>query len=150
MALQGKCLSDSRTLKLALQALDKEVKPEMAPLESAESYRIQLVKTLLYKTILEIVGSKVARKMQSGAKDILRKMIKGEQNFDTDNEASNTALYKAVPKYEGGIQASGEAEYTGDIPYRPDELFGVFVTSTVGNAELVDMDASEALVQQFN
>lgn len=48
-ALQGKSLSDPETLRSVLQALDGEVKPEGGPLESADQYRIQLVKTLLYK-----------------------------------------------------------------------------------------------------
>lgn len=54
---------------------------------------------------MEIVGEKVGKSLQSGAKDIVRTLTKGKQKFDTD--ATDTALYKAVPKYEGGIQASG-------------------------------------------
>lgn len=47
----------------------------------------------------------MGKSLQSGAKDIIRSLTKGQQKFDTD--ATDTALYKAVPKYEGGIQASG-------------------------------------------
>jgi len=41
---------------------------------------------------------------------------------------------------------SGEAEYVNDIPKMPGELFGAFVLTTVGNASLKSVDASEALV----
>lgn len=75
--------------------------------------------------------------------DLVRSLTTAKQTFDTD--ASDVALYKAVPKYEASIQVSGEAEYTGDIPYRPDELFAALVTSQVACADLVEMDASKAL-----
>lgn len=63
-----------------------------------------------------------------------------------DKDSTNDALYKAIPKNEAFIQASGEAEYTGDIPIRTDELFGAFVLSSEACAELEGIDASEALV----
>ncbi|ODN05821.1 Indole-3-acetaldehyde oxidase [Orchesella cincta] len=141
--LQGKSLLEEKTLQDVLQALEKEVKPEGGPLEAAPEYRIKLAKTLLYKTILEIVGEKGGDKLRSGATDIIRNTTKAQQVYDTNE--SETNLYKAVPKYEGAIQVSGEAEYTGDIPIQPNELFGVFVQSTVAVADIKDVDASEAL-----
>ncbi len=40
----------------------------------------------------------------------------------------------------------GEAEYVNDIPKMNGELAGAFVLTTVGNARLKSVDASEALV----
>lgn len=59
----------------------------------------------LSKTILEVIGGKAGDKVRSAAQDIIRNLSKSKQMFDTDK--SDTALYKNVPKYEGGIQASG-------------------------------------------
>ena len=41
---------------------------------------------------------------------------------------------------------TGEAEYVNDIPKHAGELAGIFVTATVANATLKNVDASEALV----
>lgn len=51
LSLQGKSLLDEKTLKNALDTLDKEVQPEDGPLESARDYRVQLTKALLYKVL---------------------------------------------------------------------------------------------------
>ncbi|ODN05815.1 Aldehyde oxidase 4 [Orchesella cincta] len=143
LSLQGKDLTDEKTLRDALQALEKEVRPDVGPLESSPFYRIQLAKTLLYKTILEIIGEKAAQKFRSGSSDLERIITKGKQTYDASQAETN--LYKSVPKYEGTIQASGEAEYTADIPFQTNELFGAFVLSTVPNGNIKNMDASAAL-----
>ena len=45
------------------------------------------------------------------------------------------------------LQACGEAVYIDDIPEFPGQLEAAFVLSTVGNAKLASIDASEALVR---
>jgi len=45
--------------------------------------------------------------------------------------------------------ATGEADYLPDIPSRPDELFGAFVQSTIGNGTVKLIDTSKALVQSI-
>ena len=45
------------------------------------------------------------------------------------------------------LQASGEAEYVSTMPEEHDQLHIEFVLSTVGNATIDVMDASEALVR---
>ena len=44
------------------------------------------------------------------------------------------------------LQASGEAEYTDNIPDYPGQLFAEFVLSTEGNATIDKIDATDALV----
>ncbi|ODN02750.1 putative aldehyde oxidase 1 [Orchesella cincta] len=141
--LRGKDLRNPATLQDALQALDKEVTPTEGPLEASPAYRVHLAKSLLYKTILEIVRDEAGANLRSGSTDLVRIMTKGKQTFDEGKE--NATLFKSVPKYEATIQASGEAEYTGDMPIHPNELFGAFVLSTVANGTIKDIDASEAL-----
>ncbi|CAL8096692.1 unnamed protein product [Orchesella dallaii] len=143
LSLQGKDLTDEKSIRDALQALEKEVRPDVGPLEASPFYRIQLAKSLLYKTILELIGEKAAEKIRSGSSDLVRIITKGKQTYDANK--ADTNLYKSVPKYEGSIQASGEAEYTADIPIQTNELFGAFVLSTVPNGNIKNIDASEAL-----
>ena len=45
------------------------------------------------------------------------------------------------------FQASGEAEYVSTMADQPDQLYIQFVLSTIGNATIANMDASEALVR---
>ena len=46
-------------------------------------------------------------------------------------------------------QASGEAQYVDSLPVLPGQLFAQYVLSTVGNATIEKIDASEALVSNF-
>jgi hypothetical protein len=124
--------------------MEKEVNPDVKLPEADPAYRRGLAKSLLYKTILEILGSKVDRSKKSGATDIPRGISTGKQVFDSDK--TDSSLYKEIPKIEAKWQASGEAEYVPDIPQRPDELFGVFVQSTIGCGTIKSIDATEALV----
>ena len=44
------------------------------------------------------------------------------------------------------IQASGEAQYTTDIPALSNELAAAFVLTTTGNAKITSVDSSKAQV----
>ncbi|XP_021958024.1 xanthine dehydrogenase [Folsomia candida] len=136
-------IGNDQVLQNAFQILDKEIKPDFHPPEAIPEYRKFLTQSLLYKTILGILPGKASQHIKSGGPDIPRSISKGTQVFESDK--SDSRLYKAMPKYEGAWQASGEAEYTTDIPKRPDELFGVFILSTIGSGTLKSIDATEAL-----
>ena len=47
------------------------------------------------------------------------------------------------------VQASGEAQYTTDIPALPNELAGAFVLTTKGNAKIASVDISKAEVSNM-
>lgn len=47
------------------------------------------------------------------------------------------------------IQCSGEAPFTEDLPTFPREVYASFVLSTVAKGDIVNMDASRALVRKF-
>ena len=53
-----------------------------------------------------------------------------------------------MPKLTALQQTSGEAQYTTDIPGPADELHAAFVVSTRGNAKIVSVDPSQALVRR--
>lgn len=54
-----------------------------------------------------------------------------------------------MPKYEGIIQSSGEAQYANDIPPMPNEVFGAFVLSTVHSGRVDKIDTAEVLVSKI-
>ena len=60
-------------------------------------------------------------------------------------DASEAPVGQAVPKVESAIQASGAARYIDDEALPPNGLWGAYVYSTVGQADLQAMDATVAL-----
>ena len=83
--------------------------------------------------------------MRSGANDITRQrgLTSGKQNFETDESLWPDS--QPIEKVEAKWQTAGEAEYTGDIPERKDELHAAFVLSSQANATMVRVDSSKAL-----
>ncbi|CAG7720322.1 unnamed protein product [Allacma fusca] len=144
-SLTGADLADPNALKQAIRTLDEEVEPDHHLPDATPQYRKQLTKSLLYKVILGILGEKADENLRSGAIDLPRKPNSGKQIYDTDEDFADSPLYKPVAKLEALIQCSGEAEYVNDIPKQTDELAGVFVLATVANAEILNIDASDAL-----
>lgn len=104
-----------------------------------------MAQSYFYKFILGIRGSLVDARLRSGAEDVQRALNTGRQTFESDE--TRWPLYQPVPKLESHQQASGEAEYVNDIRAELGELFGVFVVTTVANATLKSVDATEALVR---
>ena len=56
--------------------------------------------------ILYTLGDRVPVHLRSGGDDLTRSMLKGTQEFDTDQTL--WPVNKAVPKLEAQIQTSGE------------------------------------------
>lgn len=135
------------TLQSALSVLKSEAIPNFTPEDGTQDYRIALAQAYMYKFMLGIRGSMVETKLRSGADDLPRDLNTGLQTFDTDR--SKWPLYQPIPKIESFPQTSGEAEYVNDIRAELNELFVVFVVSTVANARLKSVDASEALVKCY-
>ena len=53
-----------------------------------------------------------------------------------------------VPKLEGKVQCTGEAEYTDDFPKQPGELVAAMVQAKQARCELDTVDTSAALVRK--
>jgi len=132
--LENKHLGDDKVIQGAMDALDRELKPDVSFLEAAPEYRKNLAKSLLYKVItistqanhiptlpqkityssnltfksqamMGLMKDKVSTTLKSGADEIERHMSKGIQSYDVEKDAKS--LYKAVPKIESYAQASG-------------------------------------------
>lgn len=83
-------------------------------------------------------------KARSGGTLLERGLSSGKQDFDSNKNL--WPLNQPLPKLESIYQASGEAQYSNDIPPLADEVFCAFVLTTVGTGKLDKIDASEALV----
>ncbi|XP_048577165.1 xanthine dehydrogenase/oxidase isoform X2 [Nematostella vectensis] len=146
--LLNKRLTNPNTLKGALEILDEEIVPDpefIAHNGSTVEYHKNLTKSLFYKFYVAALGSDASSRVRSAAGKILheRAVSSGRQSFDT--KPARYPVSKPIPKLASKLQASGEAQYTDDIPFVGGELHAAFVISTLGNCKLDQIDTSEAM-----
>ncbi|XP_063615205.1 uncharacterized protein LOC134788260 [Penaeus indicus] len=141
--LNGRRLTEQGLLTEAAGILATEVLPDSLPQDSSPAYRLSLTQSLLYKAVISIVGSEASLQNQSGATLIERPVSSSKQTFDENPEM--WPVGKPVLKVESIMQVAGEAAFTNDKPTQPHELHGVFIQSSVGSADIVSIDTSEAL-----
>ncbi|EDO48189.1 predicted protein [Nematostella vectensis] len=146
--LLNKRLTNPNTLKGALEILDEEIVPDpefIAHNGSTVEYHKNLTKSLFYKFYVAALGSDASSRVRSAAGKILheRAVSSGRQSFDT--KPARYPVSKPIPKLASKLQASGEAQYTDDIPFVDGELHAAFVISTLGNCKLDQIDTSEAM-----
>ncbi|XP_035691294.1 xanthine dehydrogenase-like [Branchiostoma floridae] len=141
--LVGKSITDAETLRGALAVLQAELVPDESALQSAQ-YTKQLALGLFYKFYLSAVGKEgLTEQVRSAADSLARPVSLGEQHFQT--KESEWPLRQPMPKTSSRVQASGEAIYINDMPATPGEVYAAFVTSTVANCKLGNMDFSHAM-----
>ncbi|XP_053383770.1 uncharacterized protein LOC123535779 [Mercenaria mercenaria] len=143
--LNGKNLGDATVLKTALMTLKSEVVADSSPVLSSPEYRKSLALSLFYKFVLHIVGDQAWIKFRSGSSQLYidRPVSSGQQSYDTNK--IEWPVTEPLKKLEANAQACGEAVYVDDIPAYPGQLEAAFVLSTVGNATLQSIDATDAL-----
>uniref|UniRef100_A0A4D5RAG3 Xanthine dehydrogenase n=1 Tax=Scolopendra viridis TaxID=118503 RepID=A0A4D5RAG3_SCOVI len=141
--LTGKKLGDPNVLKESLTILSGEINPDPERLIGKAEYSKQLAINLYYKYLLGVLPDALAPKIKSGADILHRPVSSGSQTFATNKE--DWPVNQPIPKIEAKVQCSGEAEYIMDMPRPANTLYAAFVTSTVPNATLKDMDPSDAL-----
>ncbi|CAH1253092.1 XDH [Branchiostoma lanceolatum] len=99
-------------------------------------------KTMFY---LSAVGKEsLTERVRSAGDSLVRPVSRGEQHFQT--KESEWPLRQPMPKTSSRVQASGEAIYINDMPAIPGEVFAAFVTSTVANCKLGNLDFSRAMI----
>ncbi|XP_039276003.1 indole-3-acetaldehyde oxidase [Nilaparvata lugens] len=142
--LIGKNLLDNKTLQGALAVLSNEVNPAVDELDASTSYRKGLAVSLFYKFVLSLVpsGSSV---YSSGGTLLERPLSSGSVKFESNDKLS--PVTKPIPKLEIELQCSGELEYVNDMPNIEGQRYCAFVLSTVANAKLKSIDASQILKQ---
>ncbi|XP_060068194.1 uncharacterized protein LOC132548355 isoform X2 [Ylistrum balloti] len=142
--LMGKQLTDPEVFKGALMTLSAEVVPDTTDLRAASAaYRKNLALSYFYRFVLDVLGDAAPTRLKTGAKALLRPLSTGQQSYDT--KPMEWPLTQPMTKVLALNQTSGKAMYINDLPSKPQELHAAFVCSTVANATLQSMDATEAL-----
>uniref|UniRef100_T1JJD0 FAD-binding PCMH-type domain-containing protein n=1 Tax=Strigamia maritima TaxID=126957 RepID=T1JJD0_STRMM len=142
--LVGQKLADVKVFQAAVNQLSQEIVTEDNLHMVSSVYRKQLALNLFYKYVLSVIPKhKINPRYWNASGFIERPMSSGKQTYDTIK--SEWPLNQPISKIEAKSQCSGEAEYIPDIVRPPGTLYGAFVISTLGNAEIVNMDASDAL-----
>ncbi|XP_037034825.1 indole-3-acetaldehyde oxidase-like isoform X2 [Bradysia coprophila] len=142
--LQGKNLYTNETLQSTISDLTNEIQPDWVLPDASPEYRKNLAISLFYKFVLKTSPEdKVKPENKSGGEILHRPLSSGKQMFDTYKD--KFPLTQPVPKYEGLIQVSGEAQYSNDIPQLDNELWAAFVPATKVRAKIGKIDASDAL-----
>ncbi|EDO44966.1 predicted protein, partial [Nematostella vectensis] len=140
--LEGKPLTQLDTLKGALAILSSELSPDPSPASSSPAYRKSLGLSLFYKFYLAMLGDKASARLRSAAVPYTRAISSGTQNYDSHPELY--PLTKPMTKLSAKLQASGEAQYTNDIPAQNGELYAAFVLASQGNCKIASIDATIA------
>lgn len=145
----NKNLYDDKTVQELFKVLESEIQPDWVLPDASPQYRKNLAASLFYKFILGTCPTqdKIKSTYKSGGDVYDRPLSSGTQVYDTYEK--NYPLTKNVPKIEGIIQSSGEAEYCNDIPKQPNELWGAFVLASEAQAKIVGIDATDALVSSL-
>lgn len=143
--LAGKNIFANEILQETLEKLASEIKPDEETLPPASAdYRKNLSISLFYKFILSIApAGLVDLKFKSGSEILKREVSTASQEFEFVE--SRSKLYQKIPKAEGDIQCTGEAQYINDLPPQHNELFAAFVLGEKVHGIVQNIDASEAL-----
>jgi xanthine dehydrogenase/oxidase len=140
--LVAKNIYDNEVFKNAVEILSKEIKPDATLPNASVDYRKRLAISLFYKFVLNTADN-VKEEFKSGSEILKREISKGIQEVEANE--SKSKLYKRIPKIEGEVQCTGEAQYVNDIPKYQSELHAAFVLGDKVHGRISEIDASEAL-----
>lgn len=143
--LLGKTLSDQQTITSAFKLLSSELIADNDPSLANAQYRKSLALSLFYKFILYANFESIDPSFQSAIESVIdtRGISSGEQDYSVNEDTFPVS--KPMSKKNAILQASGEAEYVLDIPLLNNELHAAFITSTIGNCSIDQIETSEAL-----
>ncbi|KAL7046682.1 hypothetical protein ACKWTF_002689 [Chironomus riparius] len=142
--LVGKNIYHNEVLQQACSKLISEIQPDAKLPPASDEYRKNLAVSLFYKFVLNTAPKEIVdQKFIKGSEILKREISTGTQEFEYVE--SRSKLYKRIPKVDGGIQCTGEAQYVNDLPRQHNELFAAFILGDKVNGIVQNLDASEAL-----
>uniref|UniRef100_A0A1B0DQ09 Uncharacterized protein n=1 Tax=Phlebotomus papatasi TaxID=29031 RepID=A0A1B0DQ09_PHLPP len=117
--LMNQNLFKDSTIQAACLSLEKELVLDWVLPAPCPEYRKMVAIGLFYKAVVGICPSdRVRPEIRSVGQDIERMLSCGEQHF------SDSHIHKPVIKLEAIGQCTGDAKYTNDMPYMPNEVWG--------------------------
>ncbi|KAJ5156616.1 hypothetical protein N7492_009419 [Penicillium capsulatum] len=146
--LLGKKFTNPATLEGVMGALEKDFNLPFGVPGGMATYRKSLALGFFYRFYCDILSG-LEMKASDLDPDVVAEIERAISSGEKDNEASvayqQKILGKATPHVSALKQATGEAQYTDDIPVQQNELFGCLVLSTKPHAKILGVDASAAL-----
>ncbi|KAF7592851.1 hypothetical protein BBP40_012330 [Aspergillus hancockii] len=146
--LIGKKFTHPATLEGTMGALAQDFDLKYGVPGGMASYRRSLALGFFYRfyhDVLSGVEVKDTDINQDVVAEIERAISSGAKDHEASAAYQQRILGKAGPHVSALKQATGEAQYTDDIPVQKNELYGCMVLSTKAHAKIISVDPSSAL-----
>ena len=146
--LIGKKFTNPATLEGTMSALGQDFDLKFSVPGGMATYRKSLALGFFYRFYHDVLsGIEVSE--ADVDEDVIAEIERAISSGQKDHEASvayqQRILGKASPHVSALKQATGEAQYTDDIPLQKNELYGCLVLSTKAHARLLSVDTTAAL-----
>lgn len=146
--LVGKKFTNPATLEGTMSALERDFDLQFGVPGGMATYRKSLALGFFYRFYHDVLsGLRVSEADvdQDVIDEIERAISKGKKDHDASLAYEKNVLGKATPHVAALKQATGEAQYTDDIPAQQNETYGCFVLSTKAHAKVTKVDTTAAL-----
>lgn len=146
--LVGKKFTSPATLEGVMAALETDFNLPFGVPGGMATYRKSLALGFFYRFYHDVL-SQLEVKTEDLDPDVVAEIERAISSGAKDHEASaayqQKILGQARPHVSALKQATGEAQYTDDIPVQQNELFACMVLSTKAHAKILSVDSSAAL-----
>ncbi|KAJ5732781.1 hypothetical protein N7493_004262 [Penicillium malachiteum] len=147
-ALIGQKFTSPATLEAVMSALETDFNLPFGVPGGMATYRKSLAMGFFYRFYHDVLSGLEVKSTDLDP-DVIAEIERAISSGEKDHEASikyqQNILGKATPHVSALKQATGEAQYTDDIPVQQNELFGCMVLSTKAHAKILSVDPSAAL-----
>ncbi|KAB8239355.1 putative xanthine dehydrogenase HxA [Aspergillus alliaceus] len=146
--LVGKKFTHPATLEGAMSALEQDFNLNYGVPGGMASYRRSLALGFFYRFYHDVLSGTEVKSTDIDhdvIAEIERAISYGEKDHEASSAYQQRILGKAGPHVSALKQATGEAQYTDDIPVQQNEMFGCMVLSTKAHAKIISVDPSPAL-----
>lgn len=144
----GKKFTNPATLEGTMSALGQDFDLKFGVPGGMATYRKSLALGFFYRFYHDVLS-----KLEIGEADVDQDVIAeieraistGKKDHDSSLAYQQNILGHASPHVAALKQATGEAQYTDDIPNQHNQLYGCLVLSTKAHAKILSVDATAAL-----
>ncbi|KAL2840748.1 Molybdopterin-binding domain of aldehyde dehydrogenase-domain-containing protein [Aspergillus pseudodeflectus] len=146
--LNGKKFTDPATLEGTMGALEQDFDLKFGVPGGMATYRKSLALGFFYRYYHDVLAQLEVKSTdidESVIAEIERAISTGEKDQEASAAYQQRVLGRAGPHVSALKQATGEAQYTDDIPVQKNELYGCMVLSTKAHAKLLSVDTEAAL-----
>lgn len=146
--LVGKKFTNPATLEGTISALGQDFDLKFGVPGGMATYRKSLALGFFYRFYHDVLsGLQVSEADvdQDVIAEIEREISTGKKDHDASLAYEKNVVGKATPHVAALKQATGEAQYTDDMPVQHNEAYGCLVLSTKPHAKITGVDATAAL-----